>query len=925
MTEPITPIDQAKRLAQLQAAFASGILDADTYQALVAALHAPPTSKAEVSGVGAIAQDHSTAAGARGAAIAGDLANSPIITGDHVIFAAEGATVVFGEAPIAMPAVNRESALGQYLRHLIGRNRYLQLQGIRSGGKLVHIELDRIYIRLRATQQRVIEAEERWLAAEAEVAPGELQRRHPGTPAGPRLTTETVTVAVEAALASYPRLIILGDPGSGKTTLLRYLALLYARDRAENSALVQTQLIAAEPHRLPIPLPLRQVGVYLQSHADASIEGHTQLLAFLHRSLQEERISLPADFFDDWLDAGKAVILLDGLDEVADPDLRRRVARLVESFTRAYPTCRYVVTSRIVGYTGSARLGESYMITTVRDFTLADVEQFLANWHRLVAIGQAGDSPSAAAYAAAQTRQLLEAIETNERIRELAINPLMLTVIAMVHRDRVKLPDRRAELYAEAVDVLLGKWDEARGVQEWPILPAQPFETNDKRLLLESVALTLHATGQKEIGLRELSELLAALFDSITGDERTSDQAVTRFLAMIQERTGLLVARGEGVFTFSHLTFQEYLAARAIAARDDYVAYTLDHLAEPWWREVILLAAGYLSTQSKERTTRLIRAIADHQSEPEPYHNLVLAADCLRDAGASRVEGNLEALVHQRLRKGLATSPPFLRRWFKNVSIKAWIEGRSRAMEALVRAGIGFWTLPHGEPEWIAVPAGEFWLGGAGQYDGKPQQRLHLPAFRIARTPITNAQYYLFTQATGHPAPAHWEENRPPKGLESHPVVHVAWRDALAYCTWLSQTTHQSITLPSEAEWEKAARGDQDQRAYPWGETFDATQCNCNDLGLHLTTPVGIFPAGASPYGCLDMAGNVWEWTLSQYSDYPYDPTDGREDLAGNANRVLRGGSFYHNRFFVRCAYRDRSFPNDRDYNVGFRVVSPGL
>ena len=101
----------------------------------------------------------------------------------------------------------------------------------------------------------------------------------------------------------------------------------------------------------------------------------------------------------------------------------------------------------------------------MRDFTLADVEQFLLNWHQLVAIGQMGPGASADAYAAAQTRQLLDAIQANERIRELAINPLMLTVIAMVHRDRVKLPDRRAELYAEAVDVLLGKWDEARGVQ----------------------------------------------------------------------------------------------------------------------------------------------------------------------------------------------------------------------------------------------------------------------------------------------------------------------------------------------------------------------------------------------------------------------------------------------------------------------------
>ena len=170
------------------------------------------------------------------------------------------------------------------------------------------------------------------------------------------------------------------------------------------------------------------------------------------------------------LQQGGAVILLDGLDEVADPELRRRVARLVEDFTRAYPQCRYIVTSRIVGYTGAARLGENYATTTVRDFTLADVEGFLTHWHRLVAVGQMGPGESAEAFAADQTQQLLSAIKANERIRELAINPLMLTVIAMVHRDRVKLPDRRAELYAEAIDVLLGKWEEAQGpaAEMWP-------------------------------------------------------------------------------------------------------------------------------------------------------------------------------------------------------------------------------------------------------------------------------------------------------------------------------------------------------------------------------------------------------------------------------------------------------------------------
>ena len=906
-----------------------------------------PRFQATLVGSGAIAQgDGAIAAGAGGVAVGGSV-TGPVTTGDdniaaggHVIYAETGATVVIGEAPVKMMAVDRASALGRYLQHIISRNRYLQLQGIRSGGKLVNIELDQIYITLRATRQRVVEVEEAWLTAEAQLAPGELHRAHERM-----ATTETVTVSVCEALKEHARLAVLGDPGSGKTTLLRYLALLYARDLAEGSALVRDKLELGERGRLPILLPLRQIGAFLRARPDDGTEGHKTLLDFLLRSLGNERIELPPDFFDERLNSGQAVILLDGLDEVADPDLRRRVSRLVEAFARAYPTCRYVVTSRIVGYTGAARLGEAYTTTTVRDFTLSDVESFLVNWHRLVAVGQMGPGESAEAYAAQQTQQLMNAIRGNERIRELAINPLMLTVIAMVHRDRVKLPDRRAELYAEAVDVLLGKWEEAKGLQEVSILEGKPFDTGDRRLMLQSVALAMHAKQQKEISADDLRRLLGEMFYEALGNWRQVERAVQRFLSVIEERTGLLAARGEGVYAFSHLTFQEYLAATAIAARDDYVDYSLQCAQDAWWREVILLEAGHLSLLSKEKTTRLIQAIADLKQEPLPYHNLVLAAECLRDVGSNRVQGDLEGQLQRRLRRELETLPP--KGWLAPIQLRfqqgmtpdEFARRRVAAAQALARiGGTTYWTLPYGEPEWVQIPAGEFWMGTPEEdissfltkFGGKrewykdetPRHKMTLPAYSISRVPITNAQYHLFVQATGHEAPEGWEEHRPPKGQESHPVVNVTWRDALVYCEWLSQATGKRVTLPSEAEWEKAARGDQDAREFPWGDAFDATRCNCRALGLGDTTPVGIFLNGASPYGVLDLSGNVWEWTQSLYKGYPYDSKDGRESLeAGTDARVLRGGAFSSDDYNVRCAVRYRLSPDGRLRNSGCRVV----
>ena len=197
-----------------------------------------------------------------------------------------------------------------------------------------------------------------------------------------------------------------------------------------------------------------------------------------------------------------------------------------------------------------------------------------------------------------------------------------------------------------------------------------------------------------------------------------------------------------------------------------------------------------------------------------------------------------------------------------------------------------------------------------------------MPIYYLGKTPITNAQYKEFVQATGLQAPDGWTNNTPPRGEEDYPVV-VSWYDARDYCEWLAEVTGKDYRLPSEAEWEKGARGT-DGRIYPWGNQWDATRCNSEERRI---LSVHAHPQGASPYGALDMAGNVWEWTRSLLGKYPY-PTDQRERmLVENLKaprttvRVTRGGAFASGRMRVRCAGRYRELPDAPDLTVGFRVV----
>jgi len=239
----------------------------------------------------------------------------------------------------------------------------------------------------------------------------------------------------------------------------------------------------------------------------------------------------------------------------------------------------------------------------------------------------------------------------------------------------------------------------------------------------------------------------------------------------------------------------------------------------------------------------------------------------------------------------------------------------------------------------VEVPAGPFSMGSDRELDREafdnerwsaqtPQGRITLPAYFIGRYEVTIAQFAAFVEATGFNA-----NDQTLRGPPDHPVANISWPDALAYSRWLNDTLRHSestptqlqerldsgweITLPSEPQWEKAARGS-DSRIYPWGNTVDSGRAN---YGTDSTQPVGSYPCPECPLGLLDLSGNVWEWTRSPYQPYPFDPSDDREELDRDALWIIRGGSFIDPSRNIRAAVRGGGDPGARRPFIGFRLV----
>jgi formylglycine-generating enzyme required for sulfatase activity len=864
------------------------------------------------------------------------------------------------------PAQDLRRATERYLTHLVDSYRYLDFKGMGVSDRVpLRLPLVEMYVPLKARVE--LPAGETW-ARQLRLAGRQISEEE-AEAIGRRLSEPTPVLDL---LRQQQGLIILGDPGAGKTTFLKYLALRLAT--GEGGAL-------GLDARLPILLPL-------SAYANALAARDVPLDRFIAQYYCDLGVDLPVGpMVDEALARGGALLLLDGLDEVRDLARRHLVVERVKTFFAFHRRegNKFILTSRIVGYRAVRPTVEGLAECTLVDFEDQEIAQFVDRWTGALERAARGDTPVARQEAALEKKELLDAVNRNPGVRRLASNPLLLTILALMKRQGVTLPERRVELYQKYVETLLKYWNLARGLDRRLTRDLDVVETVR---VLAPLALWMHETSpgiglvKREAMRRRLEEIYAGR--GIPEPERVARQ----LLSDVHEYAGLLLERGAGEYGFIHLTFQEYLAAVAVAQKGQrqvtpVVEALAAHVGDTNWREVALLTIGYMGiVQQRDEAAGAVLQGLIQASPGEAGQAAVLAGEAVADAWPGGVTPACKVTVARVLEETLlddahVTSP--LRVAAGDVLTRLGDPRPGVGCSPLPELGEGLGVRALPDIVWCEVPAGPFTMGSSDAdrmaYDNeKPQHEVTLKAFWIARYPVTVAQYAAFVQDGGYTAKwracwtgAGWEWKGNRTGpdtyggafdLPNHPVVGVTWYEALAYCRWLEEKFRVegcrlkvwrdgqlgtcnlqpgtfSVRLPSEAEWEKAARG-MDGRIFPWGDDPDPNRANYDDTGIGTTSAVGCFPGGASSYGCLDMGGNVWEWTRSLWGrdlskpdfKYPYDSEDGREDeaAADDVRRVLRGGSFYFPANLVRCAYRSRPLPQDRDRYGGFRViVAPGF
>ena len=587
----------------------------------------------------------------------------------------------------------------RYDQSLVYALRDFRVQGLKTRGAFV-LDLQKVFVPLRVAPESIDKIPSALLSVKE---------------AGKDFSIWDFLAAIDAQPA-FRRLVVLGPPGSGKSTLLERLTLTYAQN-------TQRQQHRQAPNLTPILVYLRDVRETVGS------ENPPSLPALLEQQDTIRKLNPPTGWFETRLQQGKCLVMLDGLDEVADASQRQQVSRWVAQQMQTYPKSCFILTSRPFGYK-TAPL-EQVTSIEVQPFNLTQMQQFVNNWYLqneiMSRLGK--DDPGVRQVAAAKANDLIRRIQHNPPLAVMALNPLLLTMIATVHCYRGALPGRRVELYAEICDVLLGRRQEAKGMPD-RLTAAQ------KQTVLQVLALKGMQRNTREFKLVTACLLIRQRLETVAGSGADPEQ----FIRQIENISGLLVEREQGIYEFAHKSFQEYLAA--VQTKEIHQEMLLArHIDDPWWEETIRLYAA------QTNASYLIQTAIDRNT----VGALTIAYDCLQE-GLS-IDAKIRRALETTLEEGLESTDPEIFKLAAEVKLSRRLKNLLRIDEK-TEIDMSYITcaeyqlfIDEKQLEWRSP--GRFWSGESHQ-------------------------------------PDHWQSYRFAPGNANEPILGVRASDAIEFCRWLT-------------------------------------------------------------------------------------------------------------------------------------------
>jgi len=731
-------------------------------------------------------------------------------------------------------------------------------------------------------------------------------------------------------------------------------------------------------HFVPLLVPLRNYyGHCKENKLPINTNSlHTFICEYSQRQYRKE--NLPDDLFRHLLRKG-CLVMFDGMDEVefADrPDVRAAVEGVVAD-NRNSSRNIYLVTTRPSAAEITSQLID-FDTAAVLPITSEKRVSIIELWCDAV-YPTLTDADNKA-------RDLLRRIE-NPLVNEMATTPLMINIFALVYYHSRDLPSQRAELFEQAVKALLtDPHKQGQAVSDATLWGGRPANQRFDDMAL--IAYILHDEEKDSIFADEL--ISAEVFWKRFGAEKeTAQQKASDFLDLVARRGGLLRQDGKS-YDFYIRRFREFLAGHHMAQKleEQWIPVLQKHVhgKSDQWIEPLLLAVGFLAYSNDNKAKKLMQCLMDTAQDPDRHdYALTIAGVALADILKNPTEQvkNLFAVEKKQL-------PEMLKGILEKNPPTVGVDLRYRLGLALGEIGDPRFTISLEKdvkvilPEMVSIPAGVFRMGTSEEDekiikeqeaqswgDEKPAHDVLLSEYSIGKYPVTNAEYRCFWEQGGYDPQATWwsetgrkwrtgawesdlswlpdEETRKqwkewlaerpverrdrpfwwdnPKWNGSNlPVVGVSWFEVEAYCNWLSRITAKQFRLPTEAQWEHAARG-AEGFLWAWDNEWDSGKANTDEAEKKIggTSPVGMYPNGASSYKAQDMIGNVWEWCLDWYSEDEYrNRKDGVLDPRGpqsGSARVLRGGSWHGNRDDARCAARGWGGPDYFGGHLGFRLV----